>query len=973
MKIIIWLGGAAALVKMDSAQSYLQILIRELRPGEMPNQSGFSIGLHYSDWSPWQKSEDFSYPGVGVFSETQKIPLFIDQALVAGLTPNSVKESPVMLSLVAIQPENGTQPAFVTIKNDGLRTIHLDSVFVKKGNGTRVAVSGDSLIVGGKATYKLDSLGQNFSGRNGELLFSVAEGFPVAYVCWGGKGALTDYAVESELWESECLKTSPGIGVYYSAGDFYRVAPEMSGRNGDNWLRYGAAELDKVDGELPDAEPISLQDGSAVVKAAKEPMHFAWHPVPGAAQYQLVVARAADSSIVFEKTTTNTQEDVLLDEGDYLWGVGAINETSVAAKKLKVAGSVFSNLRRYLKKRLTILLESLKYAERVELNAPQLAARKDTYLLDLKWGELALAREWDRPHTDMATHPNYDDEESYRCWAVGANILNRYYGGNLTQDEIKMYGVTFNENFYDVENPQLVAFLHFSQGAAPNETINEVLQWTLNTNTLNRIAGKISENLLVSALQSRQLIYMSNGPHIMTIDAYRKRIDGQIEIRLLNTDNNGTIEWRLLSAQEFEGFWIPDVTDGNVRMTDPRVHVDSDEDGMMDYDEIVRFHTNPNLVDSDGDGIGDKTEIMSYTFLEKIPDDSVSAIRGVKKEIYADIDGDGLRAELDEDSDNGGLLDGLEDINHNGIFEENEKNPFDEKDDLSAVDIRLDIPLDITIFANGRIRLNDYVKCYDLSFKGVKYCKFASNYVPNDFGIVLGVGVTVDELFVKSSVFIRNKAVIYGHVRFYTLPNENAFVMSQKDAYIKNSLVIKKLSQLWPFSMADLPPMEDVGQREVRVKYGEVLTLQSGDKFRKLSVAPGGTLRVPMGEFHFGELQMDASSQIEYVNPGYKSVFHVNGSCIWRAKLNRQNNVQDSTIARGVMLMQHGSETMFIEGEWAGTILAPNADLVLGQSNKIVYGRFAGKNVTVHQFAIIYKVPYSPKEYYDVALFGRGK
>ena len=71
--------------------------------------------------------------------------------------------------------------------------------------------------------------------------------------------------------------------------------------------------------------------------------------------------------------------------------------------------------------------------------------------------------------------------------------------------------------------------------------------------------------------------------------------------------------------------------------------------------------------------------------------------------------------------------------------------------------------------------------------------------------------------------------------------------------------------------------------------------------------------------------------------------------------------------------MQHGSETMFIEGEWAGTILAPNADLVLGQSNKIVYGRFVGKNVTVHQFAIIYKVPYSPKEYYDVALFGRGK
>ena len=106
------------------------------------------------------------------------------------------------------------------------------------------------------------------------------------------------------------------------------------------------------------------------------------------------------------------------------------------------------------------------------------------------------------------------------------------------------------------------------------------------------------------------------------------------------------------------------------------------------------------------------------------------------------------------------------------------------------------------------------------------------------------------------------------------------------------------------------------------------------------------------------------------MNPGYKNVFHLNGPCIWRAKLKRQNNVKDSTIARGVKLMQHGSETMFIEGEWAGTILAPNADLVLGQSNKIVYGRFAGKNVTVHQYAVVKFVPFNPTALYEVVFLG---
>ena len=60
------------------------------------------------------------------------------------------------------------------------------------------------------------------------------------------------------------------------------------------------------------------------------------------------------------------------------------------------------------------------------------------------------------------------------------------------------------------------------------------------------------------------------------------------------------------------------------------------------------------------------------------------------------------------------------------------------------------------------------------------------------------------------------------------------------------------------------------------------------------------------------------------------------------------------------MLVQHGNETMTIEGQWAGTIFAPNADLILGQSFKVLYGRFLGKNVTVHQYSTIYSIEYNP-------------
>ena len=66
-------------------------------------------------------------------------------------------------------------------------------------------------------------------------------------------------------------------------------------------------------------------------------------------------------------------------------------------------------------------------------------------------------------------------------------------------------------------------------------------------------------------------------------------------------------------------------------------------------------------------------------------------------------------------------------------------------------------------------------------------------------------------------------------------------------------------------------------------------------------------------------------------------------------------------VAKGFKLIQHGSETMFIEGQWAGTIFAPNADLVLGQSYKTLYGRFLGRNVDVHQYSSVYNVDFNPE------------
>ena len=86
------------------------------------------------------------------------------------------------------------------------------------------------------------------------------------------------------------------------------------------------------------------------------------------------------------------------------------------------------------------------------------------------------------------------------------------------------------------------------------------------------------------------------------------------------------------------------------------------------------------------------------------------------------------------------------------------------------------------------------------------------------------------------------------------------------------------------------------------------------------------------------------------MTPGMQTILHLHGGVIWRA---RTLNDDLEKVAKGFKLIQHGSETMTVEGMWAGTIFAPEVDLVLGQSSKKLYGRFLGKNVSftnIHKF-----------------------
>lgn len=77
-----------------------------------------------------------------------------------------------------------------------------------------------------------------------------------------------------------------------------------------------------------------------------------------------------------------------------------------------------------------------------------------------------------------------------------------------------------------------------------------------------------------------------------------------------------------------------------------------------------------------------------------------------------------------------------------------------------------------------------------------------------------------------------------------------------------------------------------------------------------------------------------------------------------------ENTLQNIvTIASSFKLYYYGEERFFVHGMWGGTIMAPNAKLVLGQTqNKKIYGQFLGKGVTVHQYSKIFRMSFDPKK-----------
>ena len=755
-------------------------------------------------------------------------------------------------------------------------------------------------------------------------------------------------------------------------------------------LVYGLPVVSAEPEVLPNASPNAYPSGAKILKGSDNVINFSWERVGYAEMYRLVVYDK-DTNVVYETETSWNTVPVTLDTGTYYWKIESGNRymplPSAPSPTIK-AGEL--NV-------ISYIAEENELVSADSFDMETLRGAKDTPLLYMNYGEYTPYRNWD--HVDEINFFNPEEVAGARCWAIAIQMMYRYYkkkltgvndDSDLTQDEIALYVKAVNDNIYEP--------FQLYDGAYVEE-VKEGLKWALNLSDDDIHLHKMNEDDLLNHkeriklfIQNRMpvLISSSTTHHHMVVCGYQEFSNGNFYLKRLNADNYGTVDWidgktvLRKSSIDFEDCdaYIAIEMPRSVLMTNPLIHTDTDGDGLVDYDEIYRFHTcsgvtsydpdyciGMNPKDSDGDGVEDKVEIYSYTVRTHVANTNMPkgvenhrdedgfpymwfyfGDDGVYPSPLADIDEDGYRAELDPDSDGDGILDGDEDLNHNGIVDEGETDPY-VADDASLETVS--VPEDIALYSFDYVIINDGSKV--MVFKAG--FSIASENVVGSYGVRLGVKASVKDIYAKNRVWLRNGASAE-QVHYYGIPDKSFNTDLQNGAKIGYDVNMPKES--WPWALPRQLSSFDEGTLDTIVKNGEIFTLKDNNVYRLLKVESGGTLQIESGTMHVGMLQLDAGSKVKFLEPGYRTDLHVKETLLWNAE--QTDFSIGSTIAKGFRLTYHGTSRLDIAGEWAGSLIAPYAKVVLGQGekSKFLYGQFLGNGITVHQYSTIFYVLFNP-------------
>lgn len=496
----------------------------------------------------------------------------------------------------------------------------------------------------------------------------------VDFVAWGGFSAQTAAnAVAAGVWPTgHAVSFENGFGDVSqedilepdeSIGRF----PGASGAGAQNWANYPKDSLSP--GAANPIQPVTFitpENGAAVDSAT---LSLSWREAAGASGYRFQLDDDSDFSSPLISTNTSStyyKPDPALAAGVYYWRINPIRNgvASGWTGPFQIEAVQFG-------------VGAAAVTAEKELGIANIRQNKDSYLLGLDGapeGDPTTntpENAWDSP-APCVTAPctDYTKYTHGRQYCVRASIrmMASWYngGGVLSMDRISYHVLEeWSGNTHPGANDGIPDNdLGYDRGMYYPDEEDEGISWALNT-TINSPGGKPSFANIKNWIDANRPIMFRNPGHMMVIDGYRET-GGNQYIHVLDPDQPPDLErWQDYSTQTIDGYWVGP-SSGTGRTDESTVSTDSDNDGIMDFDEINRFFLDPYDADTDGDWVPDKKDMREYVF----------DTTGNYSKRSSDVDSDSLRKEMDPDNDNDGSPDGCEDTDYDGKLDTGETDNF---------------------------------------------------------------------------------------------------------------------------------------------------------------------------------------------------------------------------------------------------------------------------------------------------------
>ena len=510
----------------------------------------------------------------------------------------------------------------------------------------------------------------------------VGPGTLADFVAWGGYSAAAGAdAVTAGLWGlGDAVTLENGFGDISDADITERNEslgrfPGANAAGALNWANYPPASL--TPGAANPIQPVlyvTPESGARVDSAA---LSLSWRQSSGATQYRFQLDNNADfSSPLIDQLTANTffKPNPALAAGAYFWRVSPLRSGQpggwTAGFSIEVVNLALPDPAAPAGPRDTVTSE-------VVLGIARVAQNKDSRLLGLDGApEGDPATNLDENAWDAAapcTVPPCVDNTKYMhgnmyCVRASIRMVASYYhtsaADKLSMDRISYYFLqewTGNtrpgSNDTTPDND-----LGYNRGMYYPDEEDEAFSWALNF-TYTTPGGKPSFATVKAAIDANQPVMFRRPGHMMVIDGYRETAGGAQFLHVLDPDQPPDFErWQDYTTQSIDGYWLGPTGgpgSGVARTDESSMWLDTDGDGIMNFDEVLRFDLDPFDADSDGDWVPDKKDMREYVFNNA----GAYSIRS------SDTDGDGLRKELDPDNDGDGSPDSCEDTNRNGKYE----------------------------------------------------------------------------------------------------------------------------------------------------------------------------------------------------------------------------------------------------------------------------------------------------------------